>query len=130
MKQRPIMFAALAIAGCTASPASAGERGWAHASSIGRDALVVASLGIPAVQGDWEGDKEAVLSLGGAFLVTTAQARAMRNAAQRQLSFPSAIRRAASRAAAQKRTMEGGRARSLSRLRWVARVKAPSLCMP
>lgn len=92
MKQRPIRFAALAIAGCTASPASAGERGWAHASSIGRDALVVASLGIPAVQGDWEGDKEAVLSLGGAFLVTTALKHSVheeRPDHSDDLSFPS-----------------------------------------
>lgn len=50
-------FAALTI-GC-AQPCWAGTHGWGEASSIGRDALVAAALGIPAVQGDWQGDLQA-----------------------------------------------------------------------
>lgn len=35
-----------------AGPAVAGPKGWADASDIGRDLLVGAALGVPAVQGD------------------------------------------------------------------------------
>ena len=48
-----------------ASPATASPKGWADASDIGRDLLVGAALGVPAVQGDWRGDLEA----GGSMLV-------------------------------------------------------------
>ena len=47
------------------SAAHAGDRGWNTASSIGRDTLVAAALGVPAVQGDWRGDLQA----GGSMLV-------------------------------------------------------------
>ena len=40
-------------------PAQAGTHGWNQASNIGRDALVAAALGVPAVQGDWTGDLQA-----------------------------------------------------------------------
>jgi len=53
-----------------ATPGQASEKGWANASDIGRDALTVAALGLPAVQGDWEGAKEAVFSIGATYLVT------------------------------------------------------------
>lgn len=43
----------------SASPAIAGPKGWADASDIGRDLLVGAALGVPAIQGDWRGDLEA-----------------------------------------------------------------------
>jgi hypothetical protein len=42
-----------------ASPATASPKGWADASDIGRDLLVGAALGVPAIQGDWRGDLEA-----------------------------------------------------------------------
>ena len=42
------------------SAANAGDRGWGTASSVGRDALVAAALGVPAVQGDWHGDRPVV----------------------------------------------------------------------
>jgi membrane-associated phospholipid phosphatase len=42
-------------------------KAWGTASSVGRDALVVAALGVPAVQGDWTGDLEAAGSMGAAF---------------------------------------------------------------
>lgn len=48
-----------------ASPAMASPKGWADASSVGRDLLVGAALGVPAIQGDWRGDLEA----GGSMLV-------------------------------------------------------------
>ncbi len=52
-------------------PASARDtKAWGDASSIGRDALVAAALGFPAVQGDWKGDLEAGGSMIAAFGVT------------------------------------------------------------
>lgn len=54
------------------APALAPPHGWDQASSIGRDALVVAALGVPAVQGDWHGAVEAGESVGAAFAVTAA----------------------------------------------------------
>lgn len=61
----------LAAAMCIATPAHAGEDGWATASDIGRGALVVTALGLPAVEGDWEGTKQAAFSLGATYAVTT-----------------------------------------------------------
>jgi membrane-associated phospholipid phosphatase len=54
-----------------ATPAHADEDGWATASDIGRGALVVTALGLPAVQGDWQGAKQAAFSLGATYAVTT-----------------------------------------------------------
>lgn len=54
-----------------ATPAQAGEKDWATASDVGRGALVVTALGLPAVQGDWEGAKQAAFSLGATYAVTT-----------------------------------------------------------
>jgi len=53
-----------------ATPAQASEKGWGTASDIGRNALVVTALGLPAVQGDWQGAKEAAFSLGATYAVT------------------------------------------------------------
>ena len=47
-----------------AAPASA--NGWTTAGNVGRDALVVAALGVPAVRGDWKGDLQAAGSLAAA----------------------------------------------------------------
>lgn len=47
------------------SPAAADPRGWDRASSVGRDLLIGAALGVPALQGDWTGDLQA----GGAMLL-------------------------------------------------------------
>ena len=47
-----------------ASPAHAGDRGWSTASDIGRNGLVIVALGLPAVEGDWKGTKEAAFSIG------------------------------------------------------------------
>ena len=47
-----------------ASPAHAADNGWDTASDIGRNGLVVVALGLPSVQGDWQGTKQAALSIG------------------------------------------------------------------
>lgn len=53
------------------SPALAlSNKAWGDASSIGRDALVVTALGLPAIEGDWKGDLETGGSMGAAFLLT------------------------------------------------------------
>jgi membrane-associated phospholipid phosphatase len=65
---------AIPIAAATlflATPACADEDDWATASDIGRGVLVVTALGLPSVQGDWEGTKEAAFSLGATYVVTT-----------------------------------------------------------
>ena len=63
----PVFAAAIGIA----TPAHAGEKDWATASDIGQGVLVVTALGLPSVQGDWEGTKQAAFSLGATYAVTT-----------------------------------------------------------
>ena len=53
-----------------ATPALADERDWATASDVGRDALTIAALALPTVQGDFKGTKEAAFSIGATYLVT------------------------------------------------------------
>lgn len=67
-----IRAAVLIGASIAAAPASARNVGrWSHASDIGRDALVVAALGLPVIRGDWTGDLQAGASIGATFLATT-----------------------------------------------------------
>lgn len=47
-----------------ASPGWASDRGWDHASSIGRDVLVAVAIGVPLVTGDGPGVLQAGGSLG------------------------------------------------------------------
>lgn len=54
-----------------ATPAQADEGDWATASDIGRGVLVVTALGLPTVQGDWKGTKQAAFSLGATYAVTS-----------------------------------------------------------
>ena len=54
-----------------ASPAHADEKDWSTASDVGRTGLVIVALGLPAVQGDWKGVKQAAFSIGATSLVTT-----------------------------------------------------------
>jgi len=61
-------FALISIS--ASSPAIAGERDWDLASDVGRNALVVLALGVPAVQDDWRGVKQAAFSLGAAQLTS------------------------------------------------------------
>ncbi len=53
-----------------ADPVQASDKGWNTASDIGRDALVATAFLVPAVQKDWNGDFQALGSIGGAFALT------------------------------------------------------------
>lgn len=65
-------FAALAAASLTvASPASASDKDWDTASTIGVGALAAWSLGVPAVTGDGKGVLQAAGSIGTAYAVST-----------------------------------------------------------
>lgn len=68
---RSLLLAPAGILLMLPTPAHADAGGWATASDIGRDVLVVTALGLPAVQGDWEGTKEAAFSMGTSFVVTS-----------------------------------------------------------
>lgn len=71
MMRRTLPAIGCLIAMMVAAPATARDtKAWGNASSIGRDALVVAALGLPAIEGDWKGDLEAGGSMGAAFLLS------------------------------------------------------------
>lgn len=66
----------LVLASTAAAPAEGRHlKGWDHASSIGRDALIVTALGLPAAQGDWSGGLQAGGSIGAASLTSEALKR-------------------------------------------------------
>lgn len=74
------------------APAPANDKGWARASDVGRDALVVAALGVPAVQGDWSGLAQAggsVAAAGGATWVLKELVHERRPDGSDDRSFPS-----------------------------------------
>lgn len=52
------------------TPARASDKGWSTASDIGRGALVASAFLIPAAQQDWQGDLQALGSVGGALALT------------------------------------------------------------
>lgn len=85
----------LALAAClvAAAPAAADERGWDRASDVGRAVVVAAALGVPAVQGDWEGDLQAIGAVAAAggttFLLKEAFPERRPDGSDRK-SFPSA----------------------------------------
>ena len=63
------MLSSLAL--FAAQPAGAAtHHGWATASTVGRDALVVAALGIPVIKHDWNGAGQAALSIGTSYGAT------------------------------------------------------------
>lgn len=62
----PLSAAALVCA----APAHADEKDWATASDVVRAALVVAAVGTPVIEEDWQGMRQAGYSMGAAFLVT------------------------------------------------------------
>jgi len=66
---------AVAASLLVAAPAQASDKGWGTASNIGRDGLVLVALGLPAVQSDWQGVKQAAFSIGATDLVTEALKR-------------------------------------------------------
>lgn len=51
-----------------AAPAHASDKTWDDIGTVGEYTLVAAALGIPAVQGDWQGDLQAAGSIGVASL--------------------------------------------------------------
>ena len=51
------------------SPAQASEKGWANVGTVAEIGLVVAALGAPAVQEDWNGDLQAAGSIAAAGLI-------------------------------------------------------------
>ena len=63
MPNRNVIIASMLVAAAAATPAQASHKGWDDASTIGRDVLVAAALGVPAVQGDWTGDLQAGASM-------------------------------------------------------------------
>lgn len=69
---RPLALAAAVASLALSTPAHAGEKGWGTASDWGRNGLVIVALGLPAVEGDWKGTKEAAFSIGAASIVTSA----------------------------------------------------------
>lgn len=58
------MLASMAI------PAQADEKGWDNASTIGRDVLVIAAIGVPVLKKDWNGALQAGGSVAAAGLLT------------------------------------------------------------
>ena len=71
--QQMVRSACFAFAGAAlavATPARASDSGWANASTVGRDGLMIAALAIPAVHGDLEGVGRAGLALGATRLAT------------------------------------------------------------
>lgn len=84
------VIAGLAVA--LPAPAIAGHGGWSSASSVGRDLLVGAALGVPAVQGDWRGDVQAgasLLAAGGSTYVLKELVHERRPDGSDRKSFPS-----------------------------------------
>lgn len=70
-RMRRITIAAAACSLLVPSTALAlSHHGWSQAGSIARDGLIAVAFGLPAVNGDWQGVKQAGLSVGGAFAVT------------------------------------------------------------
>ena len=55
--------AALCVGLVLALPAPANAGRWTDVSDIGRDVLIGAALGVPAIQGDWDGDLQAGASI-------------------------------------------------------------------
>ena len=70
------LAAGLGLLVLAATPACASDKGWSDASGIGRDLLVAAALGIPAVQGDWAGDLQA----GGSMVLASGVAYGLKKA--------------------------------------------------
>ena len=82
-----------AIGATIAPPATARDtKAWDTSGSVARDVLVVTALALPAAKGDWKGDLQALASIGGAFVVTTALKQTIKSRrpdGSDQHSFPS-----------------------------------------
>ncbi len=85
-----MVLAAVALAG--ASPAAAGDKGWADASDAGVAALALWSIGVPLASGDNNGALQAAGSFGGAEAVAQALKATIRETrpdGSNRKSFPS-----------------------------------------
>ena len=112
--QPKIAIASIAVAvSFAAAPASARDvKRWDDVSSLGRDALVIAALGLPALHNDWEGDLQAGESIGSALITTTGLKEAFperRPDGSDRKSFPSGHTSAAFAAAASLQNRYGWR---------------------
>ena len=67
---RRMLLAGAAVATVMSSPAAASHQSWDDASRVGEVVLVGTALGLPSVQGDWNGTLQAGGSVGAAWLVT------------------------------------------------------------
>ncbi len=93
MRTKQPVAISLLVLGLWSQPAVASHHGWSQASSIGRDVLVAASLGLPAAHEDWNGAIEAAGSMAAAELVTIGLKEAFperRPDGSDRKSFPSA----------------------------------------
>ena len=86
-------FLLCAVATLTAAPAAARDTdSWKTKGSVARDILVATALALPVGKGDWKGELQAVMSIGGAYLITTVAkdtVEARRPDGSDQRSFPS-----------------------------------------
>ena len=86
-------FFLCAVTTLTAAPAAARNAdSWDKTGSVARDVLVATALALPASKGEWNGELQAVMSIGGAYLITkvvkgTVEARRPDGSDRR--SFPS-----------------------------------------
>lgn len=70
MRHNLALAAAFVPLASAATPAHAGDKTWEDAGSAVRAALVLAAVGVPAVEGDGDGALQAGMSLGATFLAT------------------------------------------------------------
>ena len=125
------LTASAALALVIASPASASDKDWGTASTIGAGALAAWSIGVPAVSGDGKGALQAAASIGVAYGVSTGLKEAFpeeRPDGSDNKSFPSGHTAAAFGAAAsiyeRRGPAEGIPAFALATFVGVARVEA------
>lgn len=71
MKSRLFVLTFLLLLGCNPSAQAVSDSTWLSISDVGAYGLVGWALATPAVRGDWEGEREAALSLGLAAGVAT-----------------------------------------------------------
>ena len=85
-----VLIGGLALA--VPSTAVAGGHDWSKASSVGRDLLVGAALGVPVGQGDWRGELQtgaSLLAAGGTTFVLKELVHERRPDGSDDKSFPS-----------------------------------------
>lgn len=89
---RPYLALATAALVSAAPAQASSEEDWATASDVVRAALVVAAVGTPVIEEDWQGMRQAGYSIGATYLVTEGLKQAfpsMRPDGSDNRSFPS-----------------------------------------